>query len=134
MTKGAQTKKHKPTTERRNIWLIVVTTLLVLASVFMFMPPQEKINQGLDIQGGLSVVLTAKSTDGEAVSPENMEKSRAIIESRVNALGASQAVVQQQGEDQILVQIPGMSDPAPLAPTTLLMTVAMAIMAKPTAA
>ena len=112
MNRDAQAKKHKPTTERRNIWLIVVTTMLVLASVFMFMPPQEKINQGLDIQGGLSVVLTAKSTDGEAVSPENMEKSRAIIESRVNALGASQAVVQQQGEDQILVQIPGMSDPA----------------------
>ena len=39
-----------------------------------------------------------------------MEKSRSIIESRVNALGASEAVVQLQGNDQILVQIPGMSD------------------------
>lgn len=40
-----------------------------------------------------------------------MEKSRAIIESRVNALGASEATVQVQGNDQILVQIPGLSDP-----------------------
>ncbi len=39
-----------------------------------------------------------------------MEKSRAIIESRVNALGASEATVQEQGTDQILVQIPGLSD------------------------
>ena len=39
-----------------------------------------------------------------------MEKSRAIIEQRVNALGASEAVVQLQGSDQILVQIPGLSD------------------------
>ena len=38
------------------------------------------------------------------------EKSRAIIESRVNALGASEATVQEQGTDQILVQIPGLSD------------------------
>ena len=38
---------------------------------------------------------------GQAVSTEDMEKSRAIIESRVNALGASEATVQEQGSDQI---------------------------------
>lgn len=95
---------------RRNMWLLIVTTLLVIASVFMFLPPQDKINQGLDIQGGLSVVLTAQGTDGHEVTQEDMEKSRAIIESRVNALGASEATVQVQGTDQILVQIPGLSD------------------------
>lgn len=95
---------------RRNMWLLIVTTILVIASIFMFMPPQDKINQGLDIQGGLSVVLTAEGTDGHEVTQEDMEKSRAIIESRVNALGASEATVQVQGNDQILVQIPGLSD------------------------
>ncbi len=108
----AQKTKKKPvrSADRRNVWLLVVTTLLVIGSVFMFMPPQEKINQGLDIQGGLSVVLTAKGTNGQAVSTDDMEKSRAIIESRVNALGASEAAVQVQGTDQILVQIPGLSN------------------------
>ncbi|NHM13272.1 protein translocase subunit SecD [Xiamenia xianingshaonis] len=96
--------------DRRNVWLLVLTTLLVVVSVVLFTPPSQKINQGLDIQGGLSVVLTAKSTDGQPVTTEDMEKSRAIIESRVNALGASEAVVQIQGNDQILVQIPGLSD------------------------
>ncbi|MEG0071243.1 MAG: protein translocase subunit SecD [Raoultibacter sp.] len=106
-----QTKKKRGQSgDRRNIWLLVVMTLLVVGSVFMFTPPQEKINQGLDIQGGLSVVLTAKSDTGGAVAPEDIEKSRAIIESRVNALGASEATVQVQGNDQILVQIPGLSD------------------------
>ena len=103
-------KKHTGSVNRRNIWLLIVTTLLVLGSIFMFMPPQEKINQGLDIQGGLSVVLTAKGTDGAEVSADEMEKSRAIIESRVNALGASEAVVQVQGTNQILVQIPGLTN------------------------
>ena len=103
-------KKPARTHDRRNIWLLILTTLLVVVSAVLFTPPNEKINQGLDIQGGLSVVLTAKSTDGEPVTPEDMEKSRAIIESRVNALGASEATVQEQGTDQILVQIPGLSD------------------------
>lgn len=112
MAATQKTTKKKParSTDRRNIWLLIITTLLVLGSVFMFMPPQEKINQGLDIQGGLSVVLTAKSTDGADVTNDDMEKSRAIIESRVNALGASEAVVQVQGTDQILVQIPGLTN------------------------
>ena len=103
-------KKPARTADRRNVWLLILTTLLIVVSVVLFTPPNEKINQGLDIQGGLSVVLTAKSTDGEPVTPEDMEKSRAIIESRVNALGASEATVQEQGTDQILVQIPGLSD------------------------
>ena len=96
--------------DRRNIWLLIITTLLLIGSIIMFMPPQEKINQGLDIQGGLSVVLTASSTTGDAITDEDMETSRAIIETRVNALGASEAVVQVQGTNQILVQIPGLSD------------------------
>ncbi|WP_304426657.1 protein translocase subunit SecD [uncultured Adlercreutzia sp.] len=103
-------KRTTRTADRRNIWLLILTTLLVVVSVVLFTPPNEKINQGLDIQGGLSVVLTANSTDGEPVTPEDMEKSRAIIESRVNALGASEATVQEQGSNQILVQIPGLSD------------------------
>ena len=68
--------KKKRGTDRRNVWLLVLTTLLVLGSVFMFTPPQEKINQGLDIQGGLSVVLTAHNTEGGDVSSEDMEASR----------------------------------------------------------
>ena len=110
---SSSSKKRRKTSQhvnRRNVWLLIVTTLLVVGSVLMFTPPQEKINQGLDIQGGLSVVLTAKGEDGAAVSAEDMEKSRAIIESRVNSLGASEATVALQSTDQVLVQIPGLSD------------------------
>ena len=57
-------KKRMGNTGRRNMWLLILTTVLVVGSVFMFTPPQEKINQGLDIQGGLSVVLSAESCSG----------------------------------------------------------------------
>lgn len=109
---ATQTAKKKPTrsTDRRNVWLLVISALLVIGSIALFTPPQEKINQGLDVQGGLSVVLTAKGESGEAITADQMEKSRAIIESRVNALGASEAVVQVQGDDQILVQLPGLTN------------------------
>ncbi len=95
---------------RHHVWLLILTTLLVAGSVFMFTPPDQKITQGLDIRGGLSVVLKASTTDGSSVTADQMETSRSIIESRVNALGATEATVQVQGTDQILVQIPGLSD------------------------
>ena len=103
-------KKATGTNDRRNVWLLIITTILLVVSVALFMPPDKKINQGLDIQGGLSVVLTASTTDGTDITDADMETSRAIIENRVNALGASEAVVQLQGRNQILVQIPGLSD------------------------
>ena len=103
-------KTHTTSTDRRNLWLLILTTLLVLASIFVFTPPQERINQGLDIQGGLSVVLQADATDGSTITEEAMDASQSIIESRVNALGASEATVQRQGTNQILIQIPGLSD------------------------
>lgn len=106
-----QKKRSLKNADRRNVWLLVICTLAVIASFVAFTPPSEKINQGLDIQGGLSVVLSASNEDGSTISSEDMEKSRAIVEKRVNMLGASEATVQVQGTDQILVQIPGVSDP-----------------------
>lgn len=109
-SKNKTTKKKTSGNDRRNMWLLILTTLLVIGSIFMFTPLSQKINQGLDIQGGLSVVLTANSTSGDAVTDDEMDASRSIIENRVNALGASEATVQRQGDNQILVQIPGLSD------------------------
>lgn len=103
--KADNTKKHR-------IWAIALTALLFVGSLFIAFPPQDRINQGLDIQGGLSVVLAANAQDGQEITPEDMEKAKAIIEERVNALGASEASVQIQGNNQILVQIPGLSDSA----------------------
>ena len=38
-------KTHTTSTDRRNLWLLILTILLVLASIFVFTPPQERINQ-----------------------------------------------------------------------------------------
>jgi SecD/SecF fusion protein len=76
----------------------------------MFVPPDEKIHQGLDVQGGLSIVMQATKNDNSSVSLDEMDAARQIIERRVNLLGASEASVQVQGTDQLLVQIPGQID------------------------
>lgn len=104
------TKKADTSSRTRKVWALVITAALFIGSLIIAFPPQDKINQGLDIKGGLSVVLVAKAEDGQQITSEDMEKAKSIIESRVNALGATEATVQIQGSDQILVQIPGLSD------------------------
>ncbi len=76
----------------------------------MLYPPQDKITQGLDIQGGVSVNLSATTLDGSAVTQDQMDEAQAVITSRVNSSGASAASVQQQGSNSFLVQVPGAED------------------------
>ncbi|HZL07320.1 MAG TPA: hypothetical protein VFE45_18220, partial [Coriobacteriia bacterium] len=94
----------------RNIAAIVAVVALVAVSAWLFLPLDKKITQGLDIQGGLSVILTAKPTDAQPLTEAGIDRAETILTERVNALGVSEATVQRQGESSFLVQIPGIKD------------------------
>ncbi len=70
-----------------------------------------KVYQGLDLRGGMQVLLEADVPADQAVSAESMDAARAIVENRVNGLGVTEPVVQAVGGRRILVQLPGISDP-----------------------
>ena len=84
--------------------------ILAIASAIVLYPPQDKITQGLDIQGGVSVNLKASTTDGSPITAEQMEQTQKVISNRVNASGAAAATIQQQGSDAFLVQVPGAAE------------------------
>jgi len=69
-----------------------------------------RVHQGLDLQGGMEVLLQADVSEGESVSASAMESVRAIIENRVNGLGVTEPVVQSVGTNRIQVQLPGIED------------------------
>jgi len=93
----------------RRVNLISLAGILVLAVIgaVLLWPPQTKIKQGLDIQGGLSVILTAKKANTDS---ESMDRALLVMQNRVNALGVSEATVQREGASSILVQLPGVKD------------------------
>lgn len=72
-----------------------------------------KIRRGLDLQGGVYLVYEAEigSTD-QASSAEILKNAAAVIERRVNPGGAGEAIVQTASANRIVVQIPGLDDPA----------------------
>ncbi|NPV09517.1 MAG: protein translocase subunit SecD [Anaerolineae bacterium] len=70
-----------------------------------------ELRQGLDLQGGLRVLLGADVPEGEALSRDSMAAARVIVENRVNALGVVEPVVQLQGDRYLVVELPGIRDP-----------------------
>lgn len=105
----SQGRPKSPQARRYQFTLLALVVLLVICAVG-FTPPSERITQGLDIRGGVSVILSASKTDGSAPSAEEMTTATEIVQNRVNALGAAETSVQQQGTNSILVQIPGATD------------------------
>ena len=101
---------------------LVLMILLVLLGLWVVWPENPglhigqldrsiKVVRGLDLQGGLRVLLEADVPAGEEPTQEQMSAARAIIENRVNALGVTEAVVQVAGARRILVELPGIENP-----------------------
>ena len=72
---------------------------------------------GLDLQGGSHLVYQAELVEdpsgGMTAQPttDQMESLKSIIERRLNSAGLGEPVVQVLGDDRLLIQIPGVSDP-----------------------
>ena len=65
---------------------------------------------GLDLQGGLQVLLEADVPEGTEVDAQAMETARTIVENRTNALGVSENVIQLAGDRRIVGEFPGAED------------------------
>lgn len=67
-------------------------------------------NLGLDLRGGAQFVFQAKPTEGTEVTAENVDKTLEVLRGRVDSLGVSESTLVRQGEDRILVELPGVTN------------------------
>ena len=99
---------------RRNnlIVLGLVAILLGVAAYLIFIrqPVTESTQLGLDLEGGVSVQLEGYQTDGSEVTREEMEQAVSVIRQRVDSLGVTEPEIQLQGQEQVIVNIPGITD------------------------
>jgi preprotein translocase subunit SecD len=89
----------------RGYWsLIIIVAVAALSLVFTLVVGNKPL-LGLDLQGGVSVVLQPKND----VDSETIDEAISIIRQRVDALGVAEPEITRQG-DNILIQIPGVKD------------------------
>ena len=70
-----------------------------------------KVHEGLDLQGGLQVLLQADVADCASVTDDSMEAAKSIVENRINGLGVTEPLIQRQGTCRLVVELPGISNP-----------------------
>ena len=90
----------------------LIISLAIIGGFIMYINPlANSIKQGLDLQGGTHVVLQAIETPEAKIDDDALNRTVKIIERRVNELGLTEPVIQRQGKDRIIVELPGIKDP-----------------------
>lgn len=109
------------------IRLLIIIGLMVISAYIAFPAPKPdfvknlvfwqeargrdlQIKQGLDLKGGLQVLLATDLPNNAPPTAEQLESARRIIEDRVSGLGVVEPIIQLQGEDRILIELPGVTD------------------------
>ena len=93
---------------RRSFTALALLVAIITSIAYIWQPwnPDPALKLGLDLQGGLRVVLQAEETE---VLRDDLVAARNVIENRVNEFGVAEPTVQTVGERQIMVELPGLS-------------------------
>jgi SecD/SecF fusion protein len=100
---------------RRASLLVVGLLVAALVGVALLAVPGSPLHKeptlGLDLQGGLEVTLQAVPPPDRELTDDDLDRSVDIMRNRVDKLGVSEPEIRKQGSDQIVIQLPGVSDP-----------------------
>ena len=95
---------------RRYRLILVLVAALVGGAIAVAFTKSPTL--GLDLQGGLEVVLEAEAPPGEEITEEDLDRSIEIMRSRVDKLGVAEPEIRKQGTDQIVIELAGVHDQA----------------------
>jgi len=106
-------------TDRRNHLILLGCILAALVGVAFLAIPSSPVHKkptlGLDLQGGLEVVLKAVPPKNHKLTSDDITRSIDIMRQRIDKLGVSEPEIRKQGTDQIVIQLAGVHDPAAAA-------------------
>jgi SecD/SecF fusion protein len=91
-------------------YLLILTAILAAVAGVVVLAFFRTPTLGLDLQGGLEVILQAKAPQGREITQEDLDRSIEIMRQRIDKLGVSEPVITRQGTDQISVQLAGVHD------------------------
>jgi preprotein translocase subunit SecD len=95
----------------------ILISLLTIFCIWVIHPLKDKMNLGLDLQGGMFLTLQVDMTKlPEKIKPDVrndiVDRTIEIIRKRIDQLGVKEPSISRQGADRIIVQLPGITDRA----------------------
>ena len=94
---------------RKRVFIILAVIIGALVSLF---PLEKRINLGLDLKGGMHLILKVENEQLATPELKNDAVLRAmeVLRNRIDGLGVGETLIQRQCDNQILVQLPGVTD------------------------
>jgi preprotein translocase subunit SecD len=90
--------------------LLAIIMVLAIASILLII--QFPMRLGLDLQGGSQITLELQTTDAvQKITADKVEAVQRVVENRINGLGVAEALVQTVNENQLVIQLPGVTNP-----------------------
>lgn len=97
--------------ERRVLYKIILIAAVVGLAAYFAFPLSKRINLGLDLKGGMHLVLRVDTSNISANAKKDaVDRALEVIRNRVDEFGVREPSIQRQGEDEIVVQLPGVTD------------------------
>jgi len=96
---------------KNRVTFIIILAIFAFAIVSLVYPlfGRQEMRLGLDLQGGLHMLYQADLSSVEpGTEDEIMDGVMAVLGNRINPLGVTEPVIQRQGQDRILVELPGL--------------------------
>lgn len=90
---------------------ILVSIAVLVAAGFAYRPIIEHINLGLDLRGGVHVVMEAKEKPGQKITEDTIKKAIGVLRKRVDGLGVKEPIIQGQGDRRVILELAGVKDP-----------------------
>jgi len=90
---------------------LIVVVVAVGVYFGLYAPVWDDINQGLDLVGGIHIVLEAQDTETTPVTDEGVAAAVEVIRRRVDAMGVLEPVIVREGQRRIVVNLPDVHDP-----------------------
>lgn len=92
----------------RGVWVRFILVLGLLVGC-VALAVNMKPNLGLDLRGGAQFIFEAEGTEQTPATAENVDKTLEVLRGRVDALGVAESTLVRQGENRILVELPGVT-------------------------
>ena len=73
-------------------------------------PGHRSLKKGLDLQGGIEIVLKAVPLNGHKLAATDLDRSVEIMRNRIDKLGVAEPIITKQGNNEIVIQLAGVHD------------------------
>lgn len=96
---------------KRDKWRLSFIALVIVIAAMAVSPIGGRMRLGLDLKGGVHIVLQAKGTEEVPLTEDSIERLVAVLRNRIDQYGIAEPQIQREGKDRVAIDLPGVDNP-----------------------